>query len=107
MRTPRVGPWRPNVRAGGAIAGGGTGGGCRGGLVRGHGLGPSLVVAAGKRRPSTFALVGRTGKGNVRRRRDGDVWGATSDGQVHMYGARVRPVLPPHRAARQDRERRA
>ena len=53
---------------------GGTGGGGRAGLVRGHGLGPSLVVAAGKRRPSTFALVGRTGKGNVRRRRDGDVW---------------------------------
>ena len=66
-----------------------------------------VVAAAGGRRPSTFALVGRTGKGNVRRRRDGDVWGATSDGRVHMYGARVRPVLPPHRAARQDRARRA
>ena len=65
------------------------------------------MAAAGGRRPSTFALVGRTGKGNVRRRRDGDVWGATSDGRVHMYGARVRPVLPPHRAARQDRARRA
>ena len=69
--------------------------------------GSLLVVAAGKRRPSTFALVGRTGKGNVRRRRDGDVWGATSGGRVHMYGARVRPVLPPHRAGRQERERRA
>ena len=79
---------------------GGTGDGCRAGLVRDHGLGPSLVVAAGKRRPSTFALVGRTGKGNVRRRRDGDVWGATSGGRVHIYGARVRPVLPPHRADR-------
>ena len=65
------------------------------------------MAAAGGRRPSTFALVGRTGKGNVRRRRDGDVWGATSDGRVHMYGARVRPVRPPHRAARQDRARRA
>ena len=43
----------------------------------------------------------------MRRRRDGDVWGATSGGRVHMYGARVRPVLPPHRAARQERERRA
>ena len=49
-----------------------TGGGGRDGLVRGHGLGPSLVAAAGKRRRSTFALVGATGKGNVRRRRDGD-----------------------------------
>ena len=65
------------------------------------------MAAAGRRRPSTFALVGATGKGNVRRRRDGDVWGATSGGRVHLYGARVRPVLPPHRAARQDRERQA
>ena len=32
----------------------------------------SLVAAASRRRPSTFALVGATGKGNVRRRRDGD-----------------------------------
>ena len=86
---------------------GGTGRGGRGDLVRGHGLGPSLVAAAGRRRSSTFALVGATGKGNVRRRRDGDVWGATSGGRVHMYGARIRPVLPPHRAARQERERRA
>ena len=51
---------------------GGTGGGGRAGLVRGHGLGPSLVAAASRRRPSTFALVGATGKWNVRRRRDGD-----------------------------------
>ena len=34
--------------------------------------GSLLVVAAGKRRPSTFALVGATGKRNVRRRRHGD-----------------------------------
>ena len=34
--------------------------------MRGHGLGPSLVAAAGRRRSSTFALVGATGKGNVR-----------------------------------------
>ena len=51
---------------------GGTGGAGRAGLVRGHGIGPSCVAAAGRRRPSTFALVGRTGKGNVRRRRDGE-----------------------------------
>ena len=57
-----------------------SGGGGRAGFVRGHGLGPSLVAAAGRRRSSTFALVGATGKGNVRRRRDGDVWGATSGG---------------------------
>ena len=31
--------------------------------------------------------------------------GATSGGRVHMYGARIRPVLPPHRAARQKRAR--
>ena len=31
--------------------------------------------------------------------------GATSGGRVHMYGARIRPVLPPHRAARQERAR--
>ena len=64
-------------------------------------------MAASRRRPSTFALVGATGKRNVRRRRRGDVWGATSGGRVHMYGARIRPVLPPHRAARQERARRA
>ena len=45
-------------------------------------------MAASRRRPSTFALVGATGKRNVRRRRRGDVWGATSGGRVHMYGAR-------------------
>ena len=84
-----------------------SGGGGRAGFVRGHGLGPSLVAAASRRRPSTFALVGRTGKGSVRRRSDGDVWGATSGGRVHLDGARIRPVLPPHRAARQGRERRA
>ena len=67
----------------------------------------SVPAATGGGRPSTFALVGATGKGNVRRRRDGDVWGATSGGRVHLYGARVRPVLPPHRAARQGRERQA
>ena len=50
----------------------------------------------GRAASSTFALMGRTGKRNLRRRRDGDVWGATSGGRVHMYGARVRPVLPPH-----------
>ena len=27
--------------------------------------------------------------------------------ECHMYGARIRPVLPPHRAGRQDRARRA
>ena len=42
MRAPRVGPWGPNVRAGGTVAGGGSGGASRAGLVRGHGLGPSL-----------------------------------------------------------------
>ena len=36
-----------------------------------------VVAAAGRRRPSTFALVGATGKRNVRRRRHGDMWGAT------------------------------
>ena len=32
-----------------------------------------MVAAAGRRRPSTFALGGATGKGHVRRRRHGDV----------------------------------
>ena len=49
--------------------GGGIG---RAGLVRGHGLGPSVVAAAGRRRPSTFALVGATGKRNLRGRRHGE-----------------------------------
>ena len=40
---------------------------------------------------------------------DGTVmmWGATRGGRVQMYGARIRLVRPPHRAARQDRARRA
>ena len=39
---------------------------------------------------------------------DGDGTAMWEDGgRVHMYGARIRPVLPPHRAARQDRARRA
>ena len=77
-------------------------------ICGGPGSATTLVYpTAGGRRPSTFALMGRIGKRNVRKRRDGDVWGATSGGRVHMYGARIRPVLPPHRAARQERERRA
>ena len=46
-----------------------TGGGGRAGFVRGHGLGSSLVAAAGRRRPSTFALVAGTVKGMVQGRR--------------------------------------
>ena len=37
-----------------------------------HGRGSSFPAATGGGRRSTFALVGATGKGNVRRRRDGD-----------------------------------
>ena len=40
---------------------------CRDGFVRFHGTGPSFVAAAGGGRPPTFALVGPTGKRNVRR----------------------------------------
>ena len=106
MRSPRVGPWGPNVRGGGAPRGHR---GWRSSRFRAGSWTRVLLVvsAAGRRRSSTFALVGATGKGNVRRRRDGDVWGATSGDRVHICGARGRPVLPPHRAARQDRERRA
>ena len=84
MRSPRVGPWGPKVHGGGAARGAG-----RSSLFRaGSWTRFLLVVAAeGRRRPSTFALVGATGKRNVRRRRHGDVWGATSGGRVHMYGA--------------------
>ena len=39
MRAPRVGPWGPKVRGGGAALRGTWGGG-RAGFVRGHGLGP-------------------------------------------------------------------
>ena len=41
MRAPRVGPWGPKVRGGGA-ARGAPGVGGRAGFVRGHGLGSSL-----------------------------------------------------------------
>ena len=94
MRSPRVGPWGPNVRVSGAVARGAPGV-----VVEpvSCGVMDSVPPRGGSRRSSTFALVGATGKGNVRRRRDGDVWGATSGGRVHLYGARVQPVLPPHR----------
>ena len=59
---------------------GGTGGGGRAGLVRGHGLGSSLVAATGRRRPSTFALVGATGKWHLRRRRRGESTGSAVAG---------------------------
>ena len=52
------------------------GGGLRGcwssGPRAGSWAGSLLGAAASRRRPSTFALVSATGKGNVRRRRDGD-----------------------------------
>ena len=41
MRSPRVGPWGPNVRVSGAVARESPGGGGRDGLVRGHGRGSS------------------------------------------------------------------
>ena len=94
MRSPRVGPWGPNVRVSGAVARGAPGVVVE--LVS-CGVMDSVPPRGGSRRSSTFALVGATGKGNVRRRRDGDVWGATSGGRVHLYGARVQPVRPPHR----------
>ena len=69
---PRVGPWGPNVRGGGAARR------ASGVAVEPVSCGvmdsvPPCGGSAGRRRPSTFALGGATGKGNVRRRRDGDV----------------------------------
>ena len=72
MRAPRVGPWGPNVRVSGAVARASPGV-----VVEPVSCGAwtesSVPAATGGGRPSTFALVGATGKGNVRRRRDGDV----------------------------------
>ena len=51
---------------------GGVGAGWPSRFVWVHGRGSSFPAATGRGRPSTFALVGATGKGNVRRRRDGD-----------------------------------
>ena len=78
MRSPRVGPWGPNVRAGAAVAGGDVGVGWPRGLVWVHGRESSCLAATGGGRRSTFALAGRTGKENLRRRRDGDVPGKVS-----------------------------
>ena len=48
---------------------GGVGAGWPSRVVWVHGRGSSFPAATGRGRPSTFALVGATGKGNVRRRR--------------------------------------
>ena len=106
MRAPRVGPWGPKVHGGGA-ARGATGGGGRAGFGRGHGRGSSSWwrPRAGGVRPHSLWWA-RQASGMC----GGDgtaMGGATRGGRVHMYGARIQPVLPPHRAARQDRERRA
>ena len=93
----RVGPWRPNVRAGRT-------GGQSTGLVRGHGLGPSLVVP----RAASVSSGGPHREGKCADR-DGDVL-ATSDGQVHMYGAKFAgapaPRVRPGRTVHATRPRR-
>ena len=48
-----------------------------------------MVAAAGRRRPSTFALGGATGKGHVRRRRHGDVIRGVRAGIVKLRLAAV------------------
>ena len=48
-----------------------------------------MVAAAGRRRRSTFALVGATGKGHVRRRRHGDVIRGVRAGIVKLRLAAV------------------
>ena len=68
MRVPRVGPWGPKVRGGGAARGANRG--WRSRRFRAGAWAASLLGGGrGRRRPSTFALGGATGKGNVRRRR--------------------------------------
>ena len=82
-----------------------TGGGGRDGLGRGHGRGSSLWwrPRVGGVRPHSLWWA-RQASGMC----DGDGTAMCEDGgRVHMYGARIRPVRPPHRAARQDRARRA
>ena len=51
------------------------------------------MAATGGDRPSTFALVGATGKGNLRRRRDGDVQAYSLPLNLFPYGAKKRPRL--------------
>ena len=101
MRSPRVGPWGPKVHGGGAARGGRS----RRSRARSWTRVLLVVAAAGRRRPSTFALVGATGKRNVRRRRHGDVgrMAAECTCTAREFGRCARP----HRAARQDRARRA
>ena len=82
-----------------------TGGGGRDGLGRGHGRGSSLWwrPRVGGVRPHSLWWA-RQASGMC----DGEGTAMWEDGgRVHMYGARIRPVRPPHRAARQDRARRA
>ena len=44
-----------------------------------------MVAAAGRRRPSTFALVGATGKENVRRRRNGESTCSAGNGVAERF----------------------
>ena len=88
--------------------------GCRGGLAESCRVGPwtrvSFPAATGGGRRSTFALAGRTGKWNVRRRTDGDVTGearARWSGELIDLAPRSRRVVAriltgPHDANRQD-----
>ena len=107
MRAPRVGPWGPNGCGGGAVASESPG--WRSSRSRaGSWAGSLLGGGRGQRRPSTFALVGRTGKGNVRSRRDGDVWGATSAAECtcteREFGRCSRPTVRPGRTVHDERD---
>ncbi len=77
-------------------------GGRRGGLAESCRVGPWTRVllsgATGGGRPSTFALVGATGKGNVRRRRDGDGTRGVR-AQAAPTGRPAGPVSAPIRRA--------
>ena len=104
MRAPRVGPWRPNVRVGGAVASESPG------VV----VEPVLCGVMGWVPPWWRPRVGGVRPHSLWWARqasgmcDGDGTAMWEDGgRVHMYGARIRPVRPPHRAARPDRARRA
>ena len=69
---PQGRPLRAECARGRCRRAGGVGAGWPSRFVWVHGRGSSFPAATGRGRPSTFALGGATGKGNVRRRRDGD-----------------------------------
>ena len=102
MRAPRVGPWGPKVHGGGAARGAAVEPVSSGVMDSGPPCGDGRGQAASVH----IRSGGRDRQGECAEAKARRCVGSHERGRVHLYGARIRPVRPPHRAARQDRARR-